>query len=201
MTGAELKQRLHDVGFTAGMSSRYHHFMESRWGFWDKTIRIVVALLAAAGLYFTLRDADVWHGFTASLLVAVVSLMATMVLNIVPVGDWEKRHGELHRLWMDMLADVNVAKARAAEQADDERIEDREADFARELSEKADRLNASEPPAKRNRVEFFYGEEAESIYGEGIRTHEQVEAHLRKVSGRAGAAAPDGATPVGSAVA
>src|ERR1700733_10077170 len=107
MTSKHFKVQIDELKFIAGFNARYHHYLEERYEWRDKFIRAVIAVLAATGLVFSINDAPPW-GF----IVALVSLMAAVVLNIYLVGDWEKEHGELFRLWSDLRKDADLEEIR-----------------------------------------------------------------------------------------
>src|SRR5437899_2431204 len=92
MTNSEYKRRLHHVVFTCGINHRYHHTLEWVWGAVDKGIRVGVGVLAIVGLVLAVPSfVDSMVGF----YVAIASVVVALALNIVPVGDWEKFHGEM----------------------------------------------------------------------------------------------------------
>jgi hypothetical protein len=115
MTTWQYYVKLHELKVAAGMSLRYHKHCEEWYGWWDKAIRITVAVLAAIGLILAIRDY-----FPIGIIVAVISLVATMVLNIVPVGDKEKQHAELYQLWNELFKDCSMEQIRISERGDSE---------------------------------------------------------------------------------
>ncbi len=142
MTNFTLKRLLFNLKFTAGMNARYHQREEMYWGRWDRGIRIAVGILAVFGLVFATPSMDVWH---LGLATAIISLIAAAVLNILPVGDWEKRHGELFRLWSDLRRDAVLEEQRVSEEDDGLQGVEQATVRLNDLTSKVESLHANEP--------------------------------------------------------
>jgi hypothetical protein len=141
MTAPEYQYRLRTLITTCAMNQKYHHTLEWRYGMADKVIRIVVGVLAVVGLAAAFGGPD--H-HTADIWLAVVSLVAALALNIVPVGDREKHHGELFRLWSDLRRDADREELKGCELGDDDKATGPCVERLSELLGKKDSLNATE---------------------------------------------------------
>jgi hypothetical protein len=169
MTGADLKRSLYELKFTAGFNVRYHHRLEAFYGRWDKAIRIAVGVLAVPGLLLAVKDEPPF-----GVIVAIVAMAAAVVLNIIPVGDWEKRHGELFRLWSDLREDADLAELGCCDLGDAGQATEHAADRLAELTGKSHRLNAAEPLGCRWLLVECMEDETEALWGKGVRTPEDV---------------------------
>jgi hypothetical protein len=159
MTYGEYKRRLHELKFTCGMNMRYHHCLEWRWGMADKIVRIIVGVLAIFGLVYAVPD---FLNPLSGLIIAVVSLVAAAVLNIVPVGDREKHHGELFRLWGDLRSDAVQEEHKTCESEDDKEANKPRFERLCELVQKSDALNSVESAPWKGLLKKCYWEEEKS---------------------------------------
>ena len=164
MTAQEYREKLHELIVTCGFNTRYHQVLAQRWKRWDRNIRILVGALAAFGLLFSVPgfECHPWWG----LVTAFLSLIAAVALNILPVGDWEKAHGELFRLWVDLRRDVANEKFRASEVGEDEgKAAPKLVDRLCELDQKSHSLDAQEPAPERELLIRCQREEELSVCG------------------------------------
>lgn len=190
MTGSELKSRLYDLRFTAGFNIRYHHCYEAWYGKWDKIIRASVGLLAVAGLVLSIKDyppVGMWLG--------IASLALAVVLNVIPVADWEKKHGELFRLWSDLREDLELAEIGCCDLGDECDVEPHYVERLEELKGKEARLHSTEYYPNVEFLKRCQGDEVSAEWGPEIRTLEQAEqerARRLKVSTSAAVAASQG---------
>src|SRR5712692_1310115 len=178
MTNGELKNRLDDLIYQCGMNQCYHQRTAAVLGRWDKGIRITIGILAVVGLVLavpTLKISKIDVG-TTGLVTAIVSLVAAVILNIVPVGDREKLHGELFRLWSELLKDATVEECKVCEAVSDDSADEHAFDRLKELLSKAGSLNADEPAPNESRLRRCQEDENERRWGEDIRTSADVEA-------------------------
>lgn len=91
MLGSEYKDEVYRLKFMCGFNHRYHQIVAARWRNIDRALRIALGLLAVVGLTLSMPGIDFgWWGFA----VAFVSLAVAVILNILPVGDWEKSHND-----------------------------------------------------------------------------------------------------------
>jgi hypothetical protein len=141
MTAYEHNYRLKELRATCAMNALYHQAMEARCNSWDSVIRIAVMVLAVAGLIFAFPDlTSPWIGFGVS----VAALVAAAVLNIVPVGDWAKRHGEMYRLWCDLRGDADREYLKTCEVSDDTKVLMARSERLEDLWGKVPALNAGQ---------------------------------------------------------
>jgi hypothetical protein len=94
MTIDEYRTAIRVERIKAGMNSRYHQAMESRYSQRDRAIRMLVGLLSILGLFFAFRDYP-----PLGILVAFISFVAAVILNIVPFSHRAKEHSSLFQLW------------------------------------------------------------------------------------------------------
>ena len=144
----EYDRRLAEVEYNAGMNARYHQILEAKYDRYDKAVRVMVAIGAIIGTVFAVpkfeeifpdssRLAVALTGF----VIAVLSLAAAAILNIVPIAEKAKFHGEMFRSWSDLRKDAVLAEHKTCA------IEptDFHADRLFELVGKAESLHAQEP--------------------------------------------------------
>jgi hypothetical protein len=167
--------RLRDIVYTASFNARYHQYFESRYDYIDKIIRIVIAILAIFGMVLAVPKFDLaspWVGFC----VALISLVFAGILNIVPVVEKAKFHGEMFRCWSDVRANAVLEQQKTysivPEEHHFERLE--------ELSRNMESLHADEPYADNKLLLRFQEDENEAEWGQGIRTTAQVEAERQR---------------------
>ena len=182
MTNRELKDRLDDLIYTCGMNARYHQQTAANRGSWDKGIRITVGILAVAGLVFAVPNLKMGTLDVplVGLFVAIISLVVAVILNIVPVGDREKLHGELFRMWSELRKDAEMEEYKVCEADPDAQAPEHSFERVRELAGKSLALDADEPEPNKKRLELCQGDENERRWGEGIRTNAQVEAERKR---------------------
>jgi hypothetical protein len=173
MNNTDYKLKLHELKITCGINQRYHQYLEWRLWLADKLIRIVVGALAVGGLVLAVPGMS--FSPDAGLWVAIVSLVAALVLNIIPVGDWEKTHGELFRLWSYLRKDVVQNELKTWDAEDDKDATKAASEHLCELTLKAADLDTQEPAPWLGLLKRCQGDELESTWGEGIRTPQEVE--------------------------
>jgi hypothetical protein len=82
---------------------------QQQYWHWDKGIKIGVAALAVVALLATFLPESVkW----LEVLIASLAVLAAVILNVVPVGEWMMEHAELFRSWSDLLLDVEQMQIR-----------------------------------------------------------------------------------------
>ncbi len=175
MTNSEYQKRLYELTHTCEMNQLYHQILEWRFGFADKTLKIIVGILAVAGAVLAvpgLQATWAWTGF----YVAGLSAAFAVALNVIPVGDKEKTHGELFRLWSDLLNDALQEEHKTCEKDEDKEAQALHNSRLGELLAKRELLNASESAAWPKLLLRCQGDVNERRWGEGIRTFEQAEA-------------------------
>jgi hypothetical protein len=173
MTRSEYDRRLHELAFTCKMNLRYHQCLQRRYTLWDRSIRIAVAVLAVIGFVAAVPNlVNAWVG----LLLAAVSILVALVLNVVLVGDWARTHAELFRLWSDLRTDAVLQEHKALEVGDADTVPDYLSERLAELTAKSLQLDADEPAPFEKLLKRCMGDEIETMYGSGIRTKEQADA-------------------------
>lgn len=179
--------RLYELKFTSGMNARYHHHLEARWGGWDKVVRITVGALSVAGLVTTLmgRDLDAW-----STWLAIASVFAAVALNVIPLADWEKKHGDLFRRWVDLRRDCQILEDRTCALPAGEDAKPGILERLQELREREHAIDAAEPAPDRKLLLQCQEDETESIFG--VRTNAEVEELKKRQAACAAAALPAG---------
>jgi hypothetical protein len=170
MTNSEYYQRLRAVRYTCSVNQRYHQILEWRRGFADRAIRILVGILAITGAIFAVPQMDrPWLGFW----VAVVSAVFATVLNIVPVGDWQKFHAQMFQRWSDLQREATVEEFKMCEREGE--IPAHCVERLQELLSEMESLHAMEPAPSFRLLNRCQEEENEREWGKGIRTSQQVE--------------------------
>jgi len=162
---------------TTGSNQRYHHLLEWWWGAIDKTVRIAVGVIAVLSFWAafpnsTSPGAAFWIGLTG--------VVVALFLNVIPLGDREKFHGEMFRRWSDLRADTEVLEVKIGDKAADDSAGPGIADRILELIGKEQQLHADEPAPYRRILKRCEGDENESLHGQGLRTHAQIEAERAK---------------------
>lgn len=159
--------KLYELSYTCGVNQRYHQTLEWYWGVAERGVRIVVGVLAVAGV----SSGDNW-----TTTIGYASLVAAIVLNIIPLGDREKFHAELFRAWSDLRRETEKLDHCGTQAATKNAIRSYHVERLSELEERKHALNGSEPAPWRCLLKRCEGDETESRWGAGIRTTEQVEA-------------------------
>lgn len=182
--------RLHDFKITCGMNSRYHHTLQRRWGVADKSVRIAVGFLSVAGLVTTLpgggvTDPSVWF--------AILSVIAAVALNVLPLSEWEQKHADLFRRWTELRKDAMLLEARACDLPEDGSANKGSTERLLELTERQHALDAAEPAPIRELLLQAQGDEIESQLGPHVRR--EWERMQKAISGAAavGSGLPDDA--------
>lgn len=100
MEKENLKNSVWELSFTASMNQDYYQTLTFYTAFLDRTVRIVVGILAV----FSLIVACVPDWGSWSVPLAIVSLVAALVLNIVPLQNYERKFAQLYQQWTDLRA-------------------------------------------------------------------------------------------------
>jgi hypothetical protein len=196
MSGQEYGKKLYQLVYICGMNQRYHSKLKRWWAIVDRGIRIIVGVLAIAAAIFAVPPLETpW----ASLWVATASAVAAFVLNIAPVGDWEKIHAELFRLWSDLRKDTEQASLKACDLNHNEPVPAYLVERIHELTGKEHSLDSNEPTPVRWLLRRCQWEENQYRFGPQFKTFQQVEAERARrlalysrlaAAGAAGAADP-----------
>jgi hypothetical protein len=174
MTNNEYQTRLYELINICEINQLYHQRLEWRFGFADKALKIIVGVLAVAGAVLAVPGIPTswtWAAF----IVASLSAVFAVALNIIPVGDKEKSHGEMFRLWSDLLKDALQEEHKTCEMESGKDVPKSVDEHLRELIGKKECLNASESAAWPKLLLRCQGDVNERKWGDGIRTFEQAE--------------------------
>jgi hypothetical protein len=177
MTYRDYKTRLEALLFTCGMNQRYHQHLQHQWACWDRGIRIAVGIIAVIALIVAIPHAA---SESVGLAVATIALALAFILNVLPVGEWDKLHAELFHLWSDLRKDAVLEDHKACNFDFDDKMRDHLTDRLAELTTKSECLSATEPKANKELLWRCMEDENESHWGKGIRTPEQVEAERQR---------------------
>lgn len=135
------RNKMYELIVVSGMNHTYHQAYESFWGKWDKGVKAAVCILTVIGLVLAVPGIDMpWTG----LWMAIVSACAAFVLNIVPIGDWEKEHGEMFRLWSDLRSDCENEELKTCSSAEEDTVPKHAAERLLDLQSKSNALHAME---------------------------------------------------------
>ncbi len=175
------KQRdlLHELTYTCTMNQLYHQRFAHWWWRWDKAVKITVGLLAVIALVAVYLPES--PGWWIEPLSAWLAAIAAIVLNVVPVGEWESRHSELFRAWSDLGARANLLELKTSDLPENEPLNPILVDWYQSLAADRDRLDAQEPAANDELLKRCQEDVNEMRYGEGIRTTKQVEDYLARL--------------------
>lgn len=188
MSFTEFDRRLWHALVTAMINQLYHQRLEWRWNMSDKCVRIAVAVLAVVGLALSVPGVDV----SAQIILwsAWLSAMTAVALNVFPLSDRQQSHADLFRRWSDLrITVVSIEHRRAQSEAQTvprdllERLLD--------LEERVQILNANESAAWERLLLRCQQDVNVMLWGENIRTSEQIEAErARRIALNGSAVAP-----------
>jgi hypothetical protein len=141
MNAREFRIRLNDVLVTAETNQRYHQHEQTRLWWWDKAVKITVAVLALLALLavFLPHEYKNWE-----IGVAFLAAVAAVVLNVVPVGEWVTESGELFRSWSDLYLSAEQLELRTQDLFDEDEAPDLRVERLMELVGKQSQLDATE---------------------------------------------------------
>jgi hypothetical protein len=141
MIAKELYNRLYELIYTCRINQLYHQKKALKCWRWDKFVKIAVASLAVLALIATFWSED-WK--TAEHCVAGAALVAAIILNVLPVGEWEGHFSELFRSWSDLRTSAERLMIDLYDYADEERVENWLVDSYSDLQSRKLGLNADE---------------------------------------------------------
>jgi hypothetical protein len=111
MTRDEFLDKQYELSVQAGMNQRYHQKYTRFWRRLDTAIKIITAaaavvsaMLASATMVPNPDPRLMW----GSLILAVVTTIAAVALNVLPFGGYEKDHRDLFRQWTDIREDLEA---------------------------------------------------------------------------------------------
>jgi hypothetical protein len=171
LTYYEYKRQLETLRCTCAMNQLYHQKLEWRYGIADKSIRVAVGAFTVVGLILAVPGVN--YPITG-LILAVVAAIAGVALNVVPVADREKVHGELFRLWSDIRADAEREEIKTRESSDDGEVVAWRAERLCDLCSKAEDMSARESAAWVSLLKACDGDALMQLFG--VRTREELRA-------------------------
>ena len=177
MTIAGCRKHLWDLKFTTGSNQRYHHCLEWWWGAIDKTVRIAVGVIAVLGFWTAFPNAAT---ASAAFWIGLIGVVIALFLNVIPLGDREKFHGEMFRRWSDLRAESEVLEVKIGDKEASDSAGQAITERVLELIARENQLHADEPAPYRWLLQKCEGDENESLHGPGLRTYAQIEAERAK---------------------
>ncbi len=172
MTIQECRDQLWELKFVAGTNQRYHQRLEWWRGLADKCVRIAVGVLAVWGFYLGLKGSD-YAGVAE--IVAVLSMMVAVVLNVIPTADREKFHGEMFRCWSGVSAKTDMLWSKISAKGPEDNSGDRICEKLEDILWDEKQLHSEEPAPFRRIFQWCEADQRERMYGAGLRTAEAVE--------------------------
>jgi hypothetical protein len=100
MEKENLKNSVWELSFIVSMNQDYYQTLTFYAACLDRLVRIVVGILAV----FSLIIACVPDWGSWSITLAIVSLVTALVLNIVPLQNYERKFAQLYQQWTDLRA-------------------------------------------------------------------------------------------------
>lgn len=160
----------YDGSYIASFNQRYHTKMARFWAIADRSIRVVVGVLATISFGLTLASNS---AVGVAVSVAFLSALAAILVNVVPFGEWEKTHRDLFRRWTDLRQRWESAdiKARALESGP---VPAYLLDLAEELNTALHRIEAEEPAPKERLLHKCQAEENVSRYDEENPSEKEI---------------------------
>jgi hypothetical protein len=155
----EYRNRNYSLSVICGMNHRYHQAYATFWRAWDRCIKIVVVIMTVVSLVMSVPGFD--YPWTA-LWLAVISSVAAFAMNIIPVGDWDKEHSEMYRLWSDLRSDVDAEELKVCMKSEDDTVNGNVIDRLTELQTKSNALHSMERSVDRPFLEQCLNEETAS---------------------------------------
>lgn len=147
--------------YTARMNQLYHTNLTWWFGVTDRCLRIIVGILAVTSAVLAQSDHSGW-GFGLAMFTALMAV----VLNVLPVGEWEKNHLDLFRRWS------NVRRQWERMEMSISSITDITKDLTKPVVEEMNELNAEklriesdEPAASRKYVSRCQKQVVQSLMG------------------------------------
>ena len=182
MTASEFCSELHKLTYTAEVNQRYHQIKQARMWWWDKFVKIGVAILTVFALLAVFLPHELkW----LEIGVATAAAVAAVVLNVVPVGEWVTEFGEMFRSWSDVLRDAELLELKARKLKNKADVEEHLVERLEELVSQHCQLDAMEPAPNDELLFRCQGDINERMYGKGIRTYEKaMEAYWQAVEVR-----------------
>lgn len=159
MTKDNFLDKQYALSVMAGVNQRLHQHRASMWTTWDRICKIVVGVLAVAGVCVSVA-ASTLHTLPwdiASIVVASLAAIAAIILNVLPLGDWASEHGALFQRWTDFREDVEDLLFRITDEITDDDVL-----RLRELEAKSHRICGAEPHCSDDKLRRLQAAEEKS---------------------------------------
>ena len=183
MTHSDLIGEAHELDFHASMNQSYHQKQWAWYGFWERSVRISITVLACVSLGYSLA-AGPWvpsqvsasnYVSVPAIIVSALSLVAAIVLNVAPLDRRERAHESAFRRWNDLMRDARDfrLRAEAVDKSDTSALQMLVAELQvmrRRLSE----IEVDEPPYVNNKL-LDRCQEDENQRRWGVRSNEEAE--------------------------
>lgn len=163
MNYQELKQRLHELDEEWCTTIRYHQLYAWWYGLLDRVVRVAVSLLTVIDLALPGN----WKYLSSYSL-----LFVAMVLNIIPLSEWQHHHRDLFRKWIDLRKRLLVMSVKIQKNDDTTTVTDPILKKLERFHLVEQAITADEPQPRRKILIRCQGDEIESRFGTGIRTPE-----------------------------
>lgn len=171
----EQLHRAFDLAWQATVSQEYFRALEWRWNVTYVIANVLVALLTAIGVYASRKPKLLGQ---LSNRVAAISLFLAFITFIIPSGRWAQQYRDFAQEWTA----IRTKSETLERQIKNNEIDQQTAAFAlASIGEQAATIVGKEPGTWQGLLIECWGNQAERVYGAGIRTPEQVEARLREM--------------------
>ena len=185
MTRPEWEYWIHDNLFTAGMNQQYHQTMAWRWEAADIILGLVVAILAIASVVCA---ANKNRFGKYSLWVSSCGVVLMILLLFFPSGTWKLQYKDLFNRWTNLRQRVEALQIQLNAIPEGEPIPEYFDSQAEQITAMEQDIASDEGAPHRVLLLRCFGDQAERMYGKGIRTPEQIDEFLEAKK----SAPPDG---------
>ncbi len=177
----ELEQELHNLAYTAEVNERYYQIKLSAVWWLDKGVKIGVAVLAVLALLAVFLPHELkW----LELVAASLAVVAAVILNVLPVGEWVTEYGEMFRSWSDLFQEAKHLELKAREINPSEPVPSHLIERLEDLIGRQCQLDAMEHHAADEKLLLrCQGDINERMYGKGNRTYAETMEAWRKMEG------------------
>lgn len=156
------REQLFSLEYACGVNQRYHKILEWRWGMGEKAVKVLMGVMAVCGLIVTMPD---MASLRVEVAIGILSVISALALNVMPLGDREKFHGEMFRRWSDLRSDVETEDVKVERKVRTDRAGDVCIERLEELLAKKVSLNASESHAFGSLLHRCQEDENQCRYG------------------------------------
>lgn len=174
MTPERFNALVDELVFICDMNQRYHQHIQRQCWAWDKAVKIAVAALAIGALVSAIIGEP---ARTFDIGLAACAAVVAIVLNVIPVGEWEREYAEMFRSWSDLRF---CAEQLRLKQSEAETVSECSSERLAELIGRRHSLSAHESLPNRALLIRCQEDVNESLWGQGIRTEAQVNAERKR---------------------